>query len=203
MTRTPLLLLLACGSLAACASSDSRQAADSVAMTTGAVGKAATQPLRDLNLVKDPIPAVLKEAVKDPYRKPERTDCSWLAREVTQLDLALGPDADIPSVQKSVGTQGAEALANVAGNAVGDAVGDLIPFRTLVRRLTGAEENAQDMRNALAAGDKRRAYLKGLGLERGCAYPAAPAPAPVQQPTATPAAAPAQAAPAASPATGT
>jgi hypothetical protein len=203
MTRASLLLLLACGSLAACASSDSRQAADGVAMTTGAVGKAATQPLRDLNLVKDPIPAVLKEAAKDPYRKPERTDCGWLAREVTMLDLALGPDADIPSVQKSLGTQSAEAVANAAGTAVGGVVGDLIPFRTLVRRLTGAEENAQEMRDALKAGDVRRAYLKGLGLERGCAYPAAPAPAPVAQPTAAPAAAPAQTTPAASPAPGT
>jgi len=116
-------------------------------------------------------------------------------------------------------------VAGAAGNAVGDAVGDLIPFRTVVRRLTGAEENAQEMRDALKAGDVRRAYLKGLGLERGCAYPAAPAPAPVAQPTAStpvaavqaaaapapaaetqpaaaPEAAPAQATPAASPTPG-
>ena len=168
---TPLLLVL---SLAACASS--RDAADSVAVTSNAVTEAAAQPLKDLNVVRDPIPAILRETVKDPYAHPGRIDCGWLEHEVRALDLALGPDLDMPEEQETLGRQAREGVADAAANAVKDAAGDLIPFRSVVRRLTGAEKNAQEMRDALKAGDVRRAYLKGLGLERGCAYPAAPAP---------------------------
>ena len=168
---TPLLLIL---SLAACASS--REASDSVAMTGNAVTDAAAQPLKDLNIVKDPIPAVLREAMKDPYAHPGRIDCGWLEHEVRALDLALGPDLDMPQEKETLGRQASEGVADAAAGAVKDVAGDLIPFRTLVRRLTGAEKNAQEMRDAEKAGDVRRAYLKGQGLERGCAYPAAPAP---------------------------
>jgi hypothetical protein len=196
---TPLLLALALG---ACASS--RQASDSVAMTGSAVTEAAAQPLKDLNIVKDEIPPILRQTMKDPYAHPGRIDCGWLEHEVRALDLALGPDIDLPAQEKTLASQGSEAVANAAANAVKDAAGELIPFRSLVRRLTGAEKNAQEMRDALKAGDVRRAYLKGLGLERGCAYPAAPAPGtPSAGPgpgpaeaTAAPAATPAEAAPA-------
>ena len=167
-------LTLACVSLGACATS--RQTTDAMAITGSAIGGAAAQPLKDLNLVKAQVPEQLKAIVKDPYAKPTRVECAWLEHEVRSLDLALGPDIDLPAQRKSEMTQGSEALAGAAANAVADAAGDLIPFRSVVRRLTGAEKNAAELRQALHAGDVRRAYLKGLGLERGCAYPAAPAP---------------------------
>ena len=172
--RHETLLALACAALGACATQ--RQATDSVAMAGTAMGEAAAQPLKDLNLIQDPIPTQLKAVIADPYKKPERIDCAGLEHEVRSLDLALGPDIDLPAQEKSVTTEGSEAVARVAANAVKDAASDLIPFRSVVRRLTGAEKNASQMRAALHAGDVRRAYLKGLGLERGCAYPAAPAP---------------------------
>ena len=210
--RSALALTLATTALGACATQ--REATDSVAIAGSAVGEAVAQPLKDLNLVQDPIPAALKQAMKDPYQNPERVDCAQLEHEVRSLDLALGPDVDIPAPEKGLRTQGSEAVAGAAANLVKDAASELIPFRTVVRRLTGAEKNAEEMRQALKAGDLRRAYLKGLGLERGCAYPAAPAPgkpgpgpgpaptktmpvaAPAAQPTAAsqPAAQPAEAA---------
>ena len=201
MIKPLTLVVLACGALGACATQ--REATDSVAMTGTAVGEAVAQPLKDLNLVRDPIPTQLRQVMKDPYAKPERVDCAWLEHEVRNLDLALGPDIDIPSGTKSLRTEGSEAVAGLAASAVKDAASDLIPFRSLVRRLTGAEKNAAEMRKALHAGDVRRAYLKGLGLERGCAYPAAPAPGtpgpgpgPASQTTAATAPAPAAAQPA-------
>lgn len=174
MIKPMTVVALACGALGACATQ--REATDSVAMAGNAVGEAVAQPLKDLNLVRAPIPVQLRQVMKDPYAKPERVDCAWLEHEVRSLDLALGPDIDIPSETKSLRTEGSEAVAGLAASAVKDAASDLIPFRSLVRRLTGAEKNAAEMRKALHAGDVRRAYLKGLGLERGCAYPAAPAP---------------------------
>ena len=171
MRATSLLLAL---SLAACATS--RDATDTMAVTGNAVSEAAQQPLKDLNVVRDPIPAILRETVKDPYAHPGRIDCGWLEHEVRALDLALGPDLDMPEEQQSLGRQAREGVADAAASAVKGVASDLIPFRSVVRRLTGAEKNAQEMRDALKAGDVRRAYLKGLGLERGCAYPAAPAP---------------------------
>ena len=175
-------LLIACAALPVLAACAHRDAADSANIASAAVGDAVSQPL--------------KEAMKDPYQNPGRIDCGRLEHEVRALDLALGPDVDLPEAKTGATRQAAEAVAGAAGNAVGDVVGDMIPFRSLVRRLTGAEENAQEMRDALKAGDIRRAYLKGLGLERGCAYPAAPAPLPAAK-NAVAAAAPADPAPSA------
>ena len=53
---------------------------------------------------------------------------------------------------------------------------DFIPFRSLVREATGASEHERKLRSAFQGGVARRAYLKGVGAQLGCAPPAAPDP---------------------------
>jgi hypothetical protein len=43
-----------------------------------------------------------------------------------------------------------------------------------VREVTGAASNERALQAAYTAGMARRAFLKGLGRGRGCAYPARP-----------------------------
>ena len=50
----------------------------------------------------------------------------------------------------------------------------ILPFRGVVREVTGAAVNERLLRAAYTAGMARRAFLKGWGLGRGCAYPARP-----------------------------
>ena len=59
-------------------------------------------------------------------------------------------------------------------NAAGGLVSSLIPFRSLVREISGAGRADRDYREALYAGVVRRGYLKGLGEARNCPAPARP-----------------------------
>ena len=53
-------------------------------------------------------------------------------------------------------------------------VGSIIPFRGLVREVSGAAGDQRKAEAAVRAGLARRAYLKGLGQGKGCKYPARP-----------------------------
>lgn len=195
-------------------------AADTALMTRHGFRDAVSAPFKDFGLVKAKIPAILLEAEAEPYKRPARMDCPGLAHEVARLDLALGPDIDIPreASKPTMLVRGSRAASDAALDAVRDLTTGWIPFRSTVRRLTGAADNQDDVEDAVQAGSLRRAYLKGLGLQMGCAHPAAPLPAPTKetiiaadtpapapaeviqsgQPAASDAAAPAQAAPIAS-----
>ena len=55
-------------------------------------------------------------------------------------------------------------------------VASFIPFRGILRELTGANAHEFNFREAIGAGMMRRAFLKGIGREWDCPYPASPAP---------------------------
>lgn len=113
----------------------------------------------------DQIPDALLRAVADPYRRPSPLDCAALVGEVSALDAILGPDLDsLSDADKS------EGVANMFGSAVRS----LIPYRTVIRFLTGAARRERRVAAAIAAGEVRRAYLKGLGEQQKCAAPATP-----------------------------
>lgn len=126
----------------------------------------ATTPISDLNLRRDAIPEVLQEATYATYASEKLTDCEDLRREVARLDAVLGPDLD----------QEAEQRRDITvGKVAKDAVASFIPFRGIIREISGAADHERDFREAIVAGAIRRGYLKGLGEQRGCAWPARPA----------------------------
>jgi len=132
---------------------------------------AAKAPLRDLNLIRADIPPVLLEASEAPYALPGPLSCNVLAGEIALLDDALGPDLDAPeSAEPGLLTRGRGAAVDlVRGAAQG-----VLPFRSWIRKLSGAERYERTVRAAIDAGGVRRAYLKGLGVMRSCREPAAP-----------------------------
>gem|GEM_PF-316058 len=140
------------------------------------LGEAMTAPLEDLNLTKDKIPPVLELAMTGPYEAPQDQTCEGLAAEIAPLTLALGPDLDVPPSKTNRGLleRSSTFAGDAAIGAVRGAAEGLIPFRGLVRKVSGAETHAKKVRAAIAAGAVRRAYLKGLGEAKGCAAPAAP-----------------------------
>ncbi len=133
--------------------------------TPGMVDIAAT-PVQDLNLTRDEIPEALTDAVVAPYASEQLTDCAALGREIARLDAVLGPDLDIETEDRDDLT---------LGKAAKSVVGSLIPLRGVIREITGAASHQRKFENAIYAGAVRRGYLKGLGEQRGCAYPARPA----------------------------
>ena len=133
---------------------------------------AASSPLRDMNVVRTKIPPVLLDALADPYAMPPSRSCEALAGQVNTLTDALGPDLDV--ILAEVRQTGEQMVGDqVMGMAVG-AAQDLIPLRSWVRRLSGAERHDRLVRSAITAGVVRRAYMKGLGQAGGCPAPAAP-----------------------------
>lgn len=154
--------------LAAVLASGATQA-DTAPATSSPVGKAVATPLQDVNVVRSKIPGVLLLAQKAPYATPTDRSCTALGSEVRALDVALGSDLDGPATAEP------GAVESGAGEVLRGAAESVIPFRTWVRKLSGAERKAREVAAAIAAGTVRRAYLKGLGQAAGCAVPAAPA----------------------------
>lgn len=145
--------------------------------TRSGIGDAALQPLNDLNLRKVPIPALLKNMPTPYYSFP--VGCEQISHEVSQLTLILGDDIDIhierdddPTISEEAG----EEISDTALDTVRDVSTSPIPFRSLVRRATGAKAYDKKVRRAYERGLQRRAFLKGVGLASGCLPPAAPWP---------------------------
>lgn len=128
----------------------------------------AKTPITDLNLDKEQIPPVLQAAVTEPYSLDGLKSCRTLTSAVTELDGYLGPDLDLPQKER-------DKIS--AGRLAKSAVGSLIPFRFLIREVSGANDQEKKIQAAIQAGLARRGFLKGIGMQRGCKYPARPAPA--------------------------
>lgn len=148
------------------------QAAQAVAPFAQAV----TTPLADLNLVRAEIPPVLMEAQRGPYAVPADASCAGLAAQVQALDAVLGVDLDMPPLEDNPGLveRGVGLIGESAVGSVRNTAESIVPFRSWVRRLTGAERYSREVAAAIAAGTIRRAYLKGMGQAGRCAVPASP-----------------------------
>ena len=137
---------------------------------------AATAPLEDFNLRRQIIPTVLLQAEANPYDLRNLNQCATIGAEIARLNQALGPDADEPPAPdgSSLTERAADAASRAALDAIRDASTDFIPGRAWVRRLSGADQHSRHVQSAIQAGRMRRAFLKGVGMQRYCAPPAAP-----------------------------
>lgn len=118
---------------------------------------AAQQPLRDLSVLREPTPTVLDEALRAPYAVPDG-GCPAARAQGLQLDAVLGPDVDAPKPKEGrVQAFTAEAVRSAAS----------LPYRGLVRKVSGAAALDEARSAAILAGMVRRGYLKGL--LRACA----------------------------------
>lgn len=133
----------------------------------------AKTPVNDLNVGRDgEIPPLLIQATAEPYRIKGLAKCRQLSAAIKDLDEVLGPDIDLP----------AEERDRINAGRVGKwVVASFIPFRGLIREVSGANAQDRKVNAAIQAGLTRRGFLKGVGQAKGCAYPAAPAPAHVVQ----------------------
>jgi hypothetical protein len=126
----------------------------------------ARTPMTDLNLSRTEVPALLAEAQQRPYSLQGLDTCEQLIRAVDEFNAVLGPDLDLPQAER----------ARLSGGRIAQwAVGRFIPFRGLIREISGANRQQREVEAAIQAGLMRRAFLKGVGVARRCPYPASPA----------------------------
>jgi len=175
MKHFSILILAGTGlTLAGCGTTTGGSAQRGLDQVNSGIGGALQAPLEDFNLVRAEIPSVLLEATDAPYSTQGMGRCNAIRDEILRLDEALGPDIDAPSVETAMGDKAADAAADATLDAVRDTVTDFIPGRSWVRRLSGAHRHSQAVKKAVQAGLQRRAFLKGVGLQKRCAPPAAP-----------------------------
>ncbi|MGQ4828256.1 hypothetical protein, partial [Enterococcus faecalis] len=80
------------------------------------------------------IPPILLRAQSAPYSLAGMTRCPALQREVGQLNVVLGEDVD------SAHRRG---KAVIPGKVAQDLVGGIIPFRGIVREISGANADGR------------------------------------------------------------
>lgn len=132
----------------------------------GQAGKIATQPARDVGLDKDEIPPVLVKAVDNPYAAPASRSCAGLTDALKELNAVLGPDFTVGATENQNRTG---KIASAVGRTV---VNSLIPFRGLVREVSGAAPAERRLQAAVTAGIARRGYLRGMAAAKKCTPPA-------------------------------
>jgi hypothetical protein len=121
------------------------------------------QPLKDLSLVRDAAPDVLTQAAASPYLAV--FGCAELESELARLDVALGPDID----EAQAKADGSSLVSDLITGAIG------LPYRGVIRKVTGAEARDRAFKAAVLSGMVRRGFLKGSAVRQGC-WLAAPAP---------------------------
>lgn len=130
--------------------------------TVKRAGEIATQPVRDVGVDKKQIPPALVAAGENAYGLAGLKSCTQIRTAIGELTAALGPDF-------GTGTQTAENRAGKIAEAGGQTVvNSIIPFRGLVREITGAAPADRRMNAALDAGYARRGFLRGVYQTRGC-----------------------------------
>jgi hypothetical protein len=141
------------------------------------VNDAVKAPLRDLNLVDDNIPTSLVRAYAKPYDVSGLDSCQAIQDQISALDLALGPDVDIPrgpTAEEDMFAKGRGLAGSAALDAVRSATTGVIPVRSWVRRFSGANRAEQEAKAIVLSGAIRRGFLKAIGLQQHCEWPAAP-----------------------------
>lgn len=121
-----------------------------------------SQPARDVGMSKREVPPILQKAYDDPYSLAGLKSCKALAAEVTNLNGVLGPDYVVGNEYKE---NRAGKLAEAGGKTL---INSIIPFRGLVREVTGAAPADRQMNAAIDAGLARRGFLRGVHLKQGC-----------------------------------
>lgn len=127
------------------------------------------EPLSDIGLVKKGVPPALAQ-ITSPYAYTEGYDCAFIAYQISQLDAVLGPDEMKSSNfdDRSMAQKSGEFASAAASDAVKSAAKGIIPARSIVRKLTGAEKADNELNKATNLGKIRRGFLHGLAIGKKC-----------------------------------
>jgi len=125
-------------------------------------GRIASQPAKDVGVARTTIPPVLIAASENPYSVKGIRTCRDISAAFHALTDVIGPDFKAGDTKKE---NRAGKLAEAGGQTV---VNSLIPFRGLVREVTGAAPAQRRLNRAFDAGYARRGFLRGIHQTRKC-----------------------------------
>jgi len=125
-------------------------------------GEIATQPVRDVGAQKIRIPPAVQQAAAAPYSLTGLRTCAQLRQAIFDLSDALGPDY---AGGVTVHENKAGKLAEAGGKTI---VNAFIPFRGLVREISGAAPAERRLNAYIRAAFARRGFLRGVATARKC-----------------------------------
>lgn len=145
---------------------------------------AASSPLRDVNLMQEPIPGQLR-SLRQPYGFTDQGGCEAWTQEIRELEAAL-----IANEGRRVGyRRDSDTFVGRSGNlrdvGVKSAASQILPFRGVIRQVSGAAQFEQQANRASDKARYRIGYLVGLGRASRCPGFGTLAPAPRSYPRAT------------------
>ncbi|WP_242096257.1 hypothetical protein [Sphingomonas sp. CROZ-RG-20F-R02-07] len=128
-------------------------------LSAQSVGYILSQPARDVGLAKTRIPPLLVRTSEAPYSTAGTGSCAAIAESIAALTHVIGPDfSTSPSTNR-------QNMAEIGSSAI---VNSLIPFRGIVREVSGASAAERRKTAAIDAGIARRGFLRGLQSARRC-----------------------------------
>lgn len=135
---------------------------EKVVATGKRAGEIATQPVRDIGAQKADIPRAIEQAAAAPYSMAGLRSCAQLSQAIFELNDVLGPDyaGGVTVHENRVGK-----LAEAGGKTV---VNTIIPFRGLVREISGAAPAERRLDADIRAAYARRGFLRGVATARRC-----------------------------------
>lgn len=135
---------------------------EKVVETGRKAGQIATQPVRDVGMQRIDIPAPVQRAAAAPYSLRGLKNCAQLNHAIFELNDVLGPDY---GGAVRVRENKAGKLAEAGGKTI---VNTIIPFRGLVREISGAAPAERRLNAAIRAAFARRGFLRGVATARKC-----------------------------------
>jgi hypothetical protein len=135
---------------------------EKVVETGKRAGEIAMQPARDVGAQKIDIPVPIQQAAAAPYSLKGLRTCAQLSHAVFALNDVLGPDYDgaVTTHENKAGK-----LAEAGGKTI---VNTIIPFRGLVREISGAAPAERRLNADIRAAFARRGFLRGVATARKC-----------------------------------
>ncbi len=103
------------------------------------------------------VPPLLKDIKADPYKAPGAPICATVPLEIQQITDLIGPDIDAQNDKEtSLVSKGADLARG------------MVPYRGVVRFVTGANKKDQELHDAVVAGYARRGFLRGIQINLKC-----------------------------------
>ena len=161
--RTSGKLIVLTGLVLALASCVTGRTAD----TRRGITDAAYTPLRDVNMIRPEVPLLLRN-LQYPYSTASLTSCAAVTEEIHQFDAVLGPESYQPGPNRNIWDRSGDFVEQQTIEAAQNTAQDIIPFRSWVRRLTGATAADREALRAFSNGQQRRTFLRGYGASLGC-----------------------------------
>jgi hypothetical protein len=139
-----------------------RTTKERIVETGRTAGRIGSQPAVDVGIMRTNIPPALQNAIAAPYGTKGAATCAQIRGGLRDLNAVLGPDFLAGSVTNE---NRASKLAEAGGKTI---VNSILPFRGLVREVSGAAPAQRRLNAAQDAGYARRGFLRGMARSKAC-----------------------------------